>query len=77
MRRALVRAVRYLVVQPSRLIVAVLLGLILVVGIVAVPVMTGFRLPAIGVTGIASSNGEPSSTATYLRGQREGNADLV
>jgi hypothetical protein len=78
LRRVLVRAVRYLVVQPSRLIVAVLLLLIVVASAVAIPLMTGFRFPSLGNVAVVSrATGEPESTATYMRGQREGNADLV
>ncbi|MBV9582112.1 MAG: hypothetical protein JO057_26310 [Chloroflexi bacterium] len=69
----MVRGIRYLVLHPVALIVAVLVIVVGVGAIVAAPLYVGF-IP--GVSGLRTQTA-PSATEDYLRGHRDSNADLV
>lgn len=78
-RRALVRAVRFFVERPVRLVgLVIALAAVAVAGVLAaaaLPEGTGLALSAPG--GGIRTTGEPAATESFLRGTREANADLV
>jgi hypothetical protein len=73
LRRALVRAIRHLVLHPAALIAWVAGLLVVIAAIIAVPMV----LPSVpGLSGLRAQTA-PAATEDYLRGNQDYNANLV
>ena len=73
MRQGMVRGIRYFVLHPAALLLALVVVVLVVAGVVAAPRYMG---SIAGVAGLRSQSA-PTATEDYLRGNRDYNADLV